>query len=114
MQLVLLTIMVAWCEGERGKKEGSGGGGVVEGGEKPRQTARGEGAGNGKSPETMSTLGGLKGNVPLVDDYFHAGASVTEWRRIVFPSSVLPPCSSLLLSWQSLGKTDTQTAVSPW
>lgn len=96
MQLVLLTIMVTWCEGERGKKGGSGGGGVVEAGEKPRQTRKGEVAKNIKWLKTMRVLGWLKGNVSLVDDYFHSCASLTDCWRIAFPSSVLPPCSLLL------------------
>lgn len=39
MQLVLLTIMVTWCERERRKEKGWGGG-VAEGGERARQGER--------------------------------------------------------------------------
>jgi hypothetical protein len=41
MQLVLLTIMVTWCEGERRKEKGWGGG-VVEGGERDPDREKGE------------------------------------------------------------------------
>lgn len=54
MQLVLLTIMVTWCEGERGKKgEGVGGGGS-KGRREPQADRRGEGEKNIKGLKSRS------------------------------------------------------------
>lgn len=53
MQLIPLTIMVTWCEGEGGKKgTGIRGGGTVEGREKPgREREEGKGLLNSEISE---------------------------------------------------------------
>lgn len=62
MQLILLTIMVTWCEGEGGKKgEGIGGGGAVERKEKPRQTEREKGKGILNNERSRTSEGDSKG-----------------------------------------------------